>query len=313
MKQHYRVAVARQFGAPEVISIENHPVQPLAAGEVRVAVRAAGQNPVDARRRAGNFGGQVPLVFGTEFSGIVHESKDPGWAAGDEVVGWGAVGADADLVLASGDKLAAKPKELPWAVAGGLSGAGQTSLTALAALELQPGDVILVHAAAGGLGSMLVQLAMHQGLVVIGTAGTGNQEYLRQLGVLPVVYGPGLSERVAQAAGGRAIAASIDLAGSMEAGDLARELASGGAQCITLVPETWQSHGLPLVSVRASAQRFAELVRSYRDGGLQLQVNTLEFNDVVKAHRQMDAKHSRGKLVLEMSDNPYLANSGDAA
>lgn len=301
-----RIAVARQFGAPEVIQIEEHPVGALPPGAVRVAVRSVGQNPVDARRRAGTFGGSPPLLFGTEFAGVVESSNDPAWRAGDTVIGWGSAGAAADLVVTDASRIAAKPEGLDWDVAGGISGAGQTALTALNRLGLGTGDVVVVHGAAGGVGTALVQLAIARGLVVIGSAGPANQEHLAQLGALPVTYGPGLAERVSAAADGRPLAASIDLAGTAEAGDLAHAVLAAGGQAVTLVPETMASHGLELVRVQHSPAQLVELLGAVESGALVLPVTTLPFAEIVEAHRRMDAKHSRGKLVLTNTDNTFL-------
>lgn len=109
-----RVTIARRFGPPEVITIEDHPRPALGRGQVRVAVRAGGLNPVDARRRAGTFPANAPLALGSEFSGTVLESTDPRWKPGDAVVGWRAPGSDGDLVVTSGDLLAAKPDDVSW-------------------------------------------------------------------------------------------------------------------------------------------------------------------------------------------------------
>jgi enoyl reductase len=145
-----RIAVARRFGPPEVIALESHPTQPLTGRQVRVAVRTGGLNPVDAHRRAGAFGGGVPTD-----GGLLH----------------------------------AKPRELGWELAGGLSGVGQSAQTALKALSLRQGDVIVVHGGAGGVGSVLVQLAAARGIAVIVTGSAENHEYLRSLGAIPVAYG----------------------------------------------------------------------------------------------------------------------------
>lgn len=306
MRQSYRVAVARKFGPPEVIGIEEQAISVLPAGAVRVAVRAAGQNPVDARRRAGTFGGRPPLLFGTEFSGVVYESNDPLWNVGDEVIGWGSMGADADLVITDGSRLAKKHPDIDWLVAGGLSGAGQTALTVLNTLQLPEGSLLLVHGASGGVGTALVQLAVARGLEVIGVAGASNQEYLRSLGAAPVVYGPGLAQRVVEAAKGQPINASVDMAGTPEAGDVSVGVQQAGGQAVTIVPETASSHGLPLIRVQHSAAQFEELVQGYLAGRLKLEIDALAFTSVVEAHRRMDSKHSRGKLVLDFSDNPFL-------
>ncbi|UVF80052.1 NADP-dependent oxidoreductase [Gordonia mangrovi] len=306
MSQPGRVAVVRRFGPPDVISIENHASPALRPDQVRVAVRTGGLNPVDARRRSGSFGGQVPMLLGTEFAGIVVESQSQAWTPGDEVIGWGANGADADLMVTTAHQLHAKPADLGWALAGGLSGVGQSALTALNSLDLAPGDTILLHGAAGGVGTVLTQLAVRRGLSVLGTASAANQAHLRDLGATPVVYGDGLAGRVTAAAGGAQIAASIDLAGSADAGDLATQIVAAGGAAITLVPETMMSHDIPLVRVQHSSAQLAELLGAIADGTLILPVETMPFTEIVEAHRRLDAKHATGKLVLDLADNPHL-------
>ncbi|MET4159758.1 NADP-dependent oxidoreductase [Agromyces sp. PvR057] len=312
-QQTSRIAVARRFGPPETIAIEEHPVASLRRGEIRVAVRTGGLNPVDARRRSGSFGGGVPLTLGTEFAGVVVESHDPQYVVGAAVIGWGVSGADADLVTTSSDRLAHKPADLDWDLAGGLSGVGQSALTALASLRLAAGDVIVVHGAAGGVGTVLAQVATARGLRVIGTASAANQEHLRAIGATPVVYGPGLAGRITEAASGAAIAASVDLAGTREAGDLAVAVTRAGGQAITLVPETMSSHGIRLVQVRRSAAQLQELLDAVAGGTLVLPVEAMAFTRIVEAHRRLDAGHSRGKLVLDLSDNPHLPGERTAA
>lgn len=301
-----RIAIAHAFGPPDVLAVERHPSPELPSGAVRVAVRAAGLNPVDARRRSGAFGGRPPLVFGSEFTGVVMESAHPAWGRGDEVMGWSANGADADLLIADGDRMAPKPPELDWIVAGGLSGAGNTALTTLAELDLPSGALMVVHGAAGGVGTVLTQLAVARGIRVIGTASDRNAEHLRALGAVPVAYGDGVAERITAAAAGAVIDASVDLAGTREAGDFAVAAARDGARSVTLVPETMSSHGIRLVQTRPSAAGIRELADAVLSGALTLPIETLPLEDIIEAHRRMDAKHARGKLVLDLSDNPHL-------
>lgn len=305
-----RIAVAREFGGPEVIRIEPHPVPALPSGGVLVAVRTAGLNPVDARRRAGGFGGRPPLVFGTEYAGTVLASDVAEWPVGADVIGWGVPGAQADIVSADPSMLVAKPEALDWVTAGGFGGAARTAVTALDALDLQQGDTVVVHGAAGGVGTILTQLALARGLRVIGTAGEDNQERLRALGAIPVVYGPGTPERIAAAADGQPLAASIDLAGTPDAGAVAASVRGAGGQAITLVPETAASHGIPLVRSNATAAQMRDLVASVVDGGLVVPVESLPFDEIQETHRRLDSKHARGKLVLDLSDNPHLAVDG---
>ncbi|MGW0021687.1 NADP-dependent oxidoreductase [Rhodococcus sp. NPDC003382] len=304
----YRAAVVRKFGPPDVIRIENLPVgEPPAPGVVRVAVRIGGLNPVDARIRSGAFGGAVPHVPGTEFAGtVVAVGAGVGdYTVGDDVIGFGTPGVDAELVDTDPGRLVHKPAALDWAVAGGLSGVGQSAVTAIEATDARAGDVVVVHGAAGGVGTVLTQLLVADGVTVVGTAGESNQDHLRDLGATPVVYGDGLADRIREAVPGR-VTVSIDLAGTGEAGDVATAVRRSGGRAVTLVPETATSHGVPLVRVQRSPERLDRLVHAVVDGALRLPVRTVPFTDIVAAHRLLDAKHSRGKLVLDLSGNPFL-------
>ena len=307
MTETARLAVARSFGGPEAIELEDVPVAPLPSGAVRIAPRAVGLNPVETRRRAGTFGGRPPLVFGTEFSGVVTESRSHLWHVGDEVIGWGASGAAGDLVIADPDRLTTRPDSLDPLVAGGIAAVGRTAATALERVAVPEGGTIVVHGASGGVGTVLVQLATARGIRVIGTASEANQPYLRDLGAIPVVYGDGLAEHIAAAAGDTPVNASIDLAGTREAGDYAAALLASGGRAITLVPETMSSHGLPLVQVQYSRTGVEELVALASDGQLRLETEGIPFTRIADAHRRLDARHGRGKLVLDLSDNPFLA------
>lgn len=308
-----RIAVVRRFGPPEVISIEEHASPDLERGQVRVAVRTGGLNPVDARRRAGTFGGSVPMLLGTEFAGVVVDSADSNWGAGDEVIGWGANGADADLVVAHGAQLLAKPAHIDWQLAGGISGVGQSASTTLDRLALAPGELLVVHGAAGGVGTVLVQLAIAADIDVIGTASDRNHAHLRELGAIPVAYGPGLAERLTDAAAGRRVSASVDLAGTPEAGDFSASVSRAGGTGVTLVPETMMSHRLELVRTQPSPARLAALLAAVERGEVQLPVQSLPFTEIVEAHRRLGAKRATGKLVLDLSDNPHLpATAKDA-
>ncbi|WP_394159512.1 zinc-binding dehydrogenase [Galactobacter valiniphilus] len=303
-----RIAVARSFGSPDVISLENHALPHLAAGAVRAAVRAAGLNPVDARRRSGGFGGRPPLTFGSEFAGVVVESADPNTPVGAELVGWTDGGANADLIDVDPRATQPKPEGLDWLTAGGLSGAGQTALTVLDTLNLAPGAVVLIHGAAGGVGTLLTQLAVARGLVVLGTASPKNLDFVRSLGATALDYTGDLPAQITAAAG-RPIAASIDLAGSRQAGDLAVAIRQAGGAAVTLVPETMQSHGIQILSSQKTPARLRELLARAVDGSLVLPVEGVPFAELPAAHARMDAKHATGKLVLDLSDNPHLPAS----
>ena len=134
----------------------------------------------------------VPHQLGNEFAGRIDALGEgvTGWSVGDEVLGWAAMRSLADYVVADADAMAAIPPGMPFQTAGVLGASGQTALTALRELQVGQGETLIVHAAAGGAGSMSVQLARQRGAQVIGTAGAGNHDYLRSLGATPVEYGP---------------------------------------------------------------------------------------------------------------------------
>ena len=306
MSQQKRVAIAEKFGGPEEIAIQEQQVPDLPAHNIRVAVRTVGMNQYDAHRRAGGFDVREPVTFGGEFAGVIVESRARGWEVGEEVIGWGVSNAAADLVDTDGTRLVRKPTDLDWSVAGALSTVGQVALSAIRSVELGEGDIIVVHGAAGAAGTVLVQLARKRGVTVIGTASEQNHDYLRALGAIPVAHGENLAADIEKAAEGDPVKASIDLTGHREAGEYAVALAGEGGAAITLLPETHASHGVPMIHPDENGAQMLELLSSVQEGSLQLTVETLSFEDIVEAHRRLDSGEARGKLVLELSDNPYL-------
>jgi NADPH:quinone reductase-like Zn-dependent oxidoreductase len=203
-----RAVIYQTFGGPEVLELREIPEPHAGAGEVRVRVAAASLNPMDSilaavPEAAARFGITVPSGFGYDFAGVVDEVEDgaTGFAVGDRVYG-GALGrAAADFVVL------ATPTRAPtalWHTPDGISDevastipvAGMAAAAALAAIDLRSGDTVLVGGAAGGVGVFTVQLAKLAGARVIGTAGESTFGFLRQFGVEPVAYGPGLADRV---------------------------------------------------------------------------------------------------------------------
>ena len=154
---------------------------------MRIAVRAAGVNPIDWKILSGQmrqlFPVELPAGVGSDVAGVVDAvgSEVTEWAVGDEVLGRSMTGSFADYALAESDEIVRKPAGVAWEVAGSLAGAGGTAYTVLKKLGVKAGDTLLVHAAAGGVGTFAVQLAKAQGVNVVGTAGESNHEYLRSL------------------------------------------------------------------------------------------------------------------------------------
>lgn len=203
-----RAVIYETFGGPEVLELRDVPEPHAGPGEVRVRVRAAGLNAMDwilasSSEAAAQFGITVPSGFGYDFAGVVDEvgGGATGLAVGDRVHG-GALGrAVADFVVVktpteAPDALFHTPDGISDEVASTLPVAGLTAAAALAAIDPRSGDTVLVGGAAGGVGVFAVQLAKLTGATVIGTASETTFEFLRQFGVEPVTYGPGLADRV---------------------------------------------------------------------------------------------------------------------
>ena len=201
-----RVVVATAYGGPEVLAVLDVE-QPLpGAGQVLIEVQAAGTNPFDHKVYSGTMGRDpalLPMRLGAEVAGVVAalgegvgtDSTGAPLAVGDAVIGYRVVGGYASQVIAGAQNVFARPENLTAEQAAGLLLTGVTAAHLLTATRVGPGDTVLIHGAAGGVGSMATQLAVVRGARVIGTASTGRHEAIRALGGEPVSYGTGLAER----------------------------------------------------------------------------------------------------------------------
>jgi NADPH:quinone reductase-like Zn-dependent oxidoreductase len=234
-----RIVQFAEYGIPEILRVVD--AEPPVPGptQVRIAVRAAGVNPIDWKIVAGYMRELIPLELpagvGSDVAGVVDAvgSEVTEWAVGDEVLGRSTTGAFADYALAESADVVRKPAGVSWDVAGSLAGAGGTAYAVLKKLGVKAGETLLIHAAAGGVGTFAVQLAKAQGVNVIGTAGESNQEYLRSLGATPVVYGDGLAERI-RAVAPQGVDAVLDASGRGEI-PLSIELTGNPGRVLTLV------------------------------------------------------------------------------
>jgi NADPH:quinone reductase-like Zn-dependent oxidoreductase len=217
-----RAVIYEAFGGPEVLELREVPEPHAGPGEVRVRVSAAGLNPMDwgiASRpeAAAQFGIRVPAGFGSDLAGVIDEvgAGATGFAVGDRVHGAALGRAVADFVVLGTptDALWHTPEGISAEVASTLAVAGATAAAALAAIGLRPGDTALIGGAAGGVGVFAVQLAVLAGATVLGTGSQGTSAFLRQLGAEPVLYGPGLADRVRMLAPG-GVTAATDLFGT---------------------------------------------------------------------------------------------------
>ncbi|MGW4891094.1 NADP-dependent oxidoreductase [Kitasatospora sp. NPDC004240] len=298
----------RRYGGPEVVEYTDLPDPKVGPDSVLVEVRAAGVNPVDRHIREGRLDGLLdahfPLVMGWDVAGVVRAVGGgvTEFAPGDEVYGYvrkDAVehGTYAELVAAPVRTLARRPAALDWTRCGGLPLAGLTALQSLRALRLREGETVLVHAAAGGVGHLAVQLARAFGARVIGTAGERNHAYLRGLGAEPVAYGEGLAGRVRELAP-EGVAAALDLVGG-EAVEVSADLVADPARIVSVADYRVAALGGRYLWVRPDAAGLAELAELADAGRLTVTVaSTFPLAQAASAQELGAEGRTRGKIVL---------------
>jgi len=290
-----------RFGGPEVLELVDLPDPHPGPGQIRIAVRAAGINPSDWKKRNGLMDAELPQTIGYEASGIVDELGDGaiGVTVGDHVFGFSASGA-AQAELAVLSHYAPIPPSLDFAGAAALPAAVETATRALDQLDVASGSTLLVNGASGSVGSAAVQLAVARGARVIGTASPANHDYLRSLGAEPVAYGDGLVERV-HALSADGVDLALDVAGSGILSQLI-ELAGGRENVVTIADfRGAREHGVRFSSGDAgrALHALSDIGELIEGGRFSLPVaQTFPLADVAEAHRVGENSHVRGKLVL---------------
>jgi NADPH:quinone reductase-like Zn-dependent oxidoreductase len=296
-----------EYGDIEVLQVVDVPRPMPGPGEVLVEVRAAAINPGETAIRLGAFAQLWPATFpsgqGSDLAGVVVETG-PGVTAaavGDEVLGFTDNRAShAELVLVEERNLVHRPAGVPWEVAGSLYVAGTTAYATVRAVSAAPGDTVVVSGAAGGVGSLAVQLATAAGATVIGLASPGNHGWLAAHGVVPVEYGDGVADRIRTASAGR-VDALIDTFGGGYV-DLAIELGVHPDRIDTIIDrEAAQRHGAKLDGNAAAgtAEVLAELAALVDKGALEVPIaRTYPLAEVRDAYRELAHRHTRGKIVL---------------
>ncbi|NEA31950.1 NADP-dependent oxidoreductase [Streptomyces sp. SID13031] len=300
-----RAVVFEEFGGPEVLQAKDIKEPQAGPGEVRVAVKAAAVNPMDFKVRYGWFESMMPTTFpavpGAEVAGVVDEIGEgvTEFAVGDEVVGWSQGGSYAEHALVG--IVAKKPANVSWEQAVAVPIAGETAARVLRELGVKEGETVLLHGAAGGVGSVGVQLAVALGATVIGTASEANHEYLRSLGAIPVAYGEGLVDRV-KAVAPQGVDAVFDAAGK---GGLQEsiELRGGTDRIVTIADMAAGELGVAVsgaaVADDVKKNGLAEQLQLAADGKLKLAVaKTFTLEDARTAQEISEAGHNRGKLVI---------------
>ncbi|SHR59914.1 Putative oxidoreductase [Mycobacteroides abscessus subsp. bolletii] len=298
-----------QYGGIDVLQVRDVPRPVPAPDEVLVQVRAAGINPGEAKIRTGVLHDRFPATFpsgqGSDLAGVVVEAGHgvARFAPGDEVFGYTDNRAShAEFVVVPASQLVTKPEGLSWEVAGSLFVAGTTAYAAVGSVHLSPGDVVAVSAAAGGVGTIAVQLARAAGATVIGIAGPDNDEWLTAHGVIPVNYGDGLAERIKAAAPQGRVDAFLDLFGGGYVDLALNELGVDLQRIDTIIDfAAIERYGVQSVgnAEGASAQVLSELAALIVDGKLEVTVaQTFPLDAVRSAYELLERQHTRGKIVL---------------
>ncbi|MFJ5270625.1 NADP-dependent oxidoreductase [Streptomyces sp. NPDC088358] len=300
-----------RYGGPEVLEYGEVRDPKVGPDTVLVKVRAAAVNPVDWKCREGRLDSILdavfPVITGWDVSGVVVQ---PGasvteFAVGDEVIGYVredflSRGTFAEYVAAPVRTLARKPRNLPFEEAAGLPLAGLTAFQALTkVMEVKGGETVLVHAAAGGVGSMAVQLAAHLGARVIGTASEYNHDYVRSLGAEPVKYGEGLAERV-RALAPAGVDAALDTIGGQTTKTSADLLTPEGRLVSIADPEV-VSHGGLYYFVRPDTDDLTRLSELAEEGVVSVHVSqTFPLERAAEAQRLNQEGRTRGKIVVKV-------------
>ncbi len=317
-----RAMLMPEFGGPDLFEEGDVERPSPGPGQVLVRVMAAGTNPIDAKLRESgdSLGLEAPVILGADVSGVIEE-VGPGvtdLSPGDEVYytpeifGPGSNQAYAEYNVAAADIVARKPASLTHEEAAAIPLAGGTAYEVLVRrISLKVGETVLIHGGAGGVGSFAIQIARATGARVLATAGTENQQTLNQLGAdvaidytrddfvqiaLDETAGAGV-DAVFDAVGGDTVVNSIPAARPF-----ARHATILGAQgdLTPLYVNNQTLYGVLLLRERA---KLDEMTRLFERGQIKpLVEETLDLNEVGKAHEWLDSGHGRGKVVLRVAE-----------
>jgi NADPH:quinone reductase len=312
-----RAVVVTAYGGPGSLAVRDAPVPAPGPGEVTVEVRAAAVNPIDHKLASGAMGtdeSRLPLRLGFEVAGVVtavgrERAEGPAGplAVGDEVIGYPVSGGYAEALTVPATSVLPKPSTLSFEEAAGLSLTGVTAYHLLEATGVGPGDTVLVHGAAGGVGLMTTQLALLRGATVVGTASPRRHVRLRDLGVVPVAYGDGLLERVRDAAP-HGVDVALDTVGTDEAVDVSLALVRDRDRVATVAAfDRAGREGIQLLGSGPGADPGTQVRDRGRlvvaglaeEGRLRVVVaRSFALEDAAEAHRLVREGHAGGKVVL---------------
>jgi NADPH:quinone reductase-like Zn-dependent oxidoreductase len=298
-----------EYGPVAVLDVRDVPTPEAGPGQVLIRVKAAGINPGEAKIRDGALHERFPATFpsgqGSDFAGVV-ERLGPGVttvAERDEVIGWvDTRSSQAEYVVADQEDLAPRPSGLPWEVAGAIPVAGFTAWAMVRAVDVKAGDTVVVSSAAGGVGSLAVQLARRAGATVIGLAGPSNHDWLKRHDVIPVAYGDGVADRIRNAAAPGRVDAFLDAFGGDYVDIAVNDLEVRPDRIDTVANfDAVAKYGVKADgnAAGASAQTLGVLAGLIAAKELELPIaRTYPLAEVVTAYTQLAKGHIRGKIVL---------------
>ncbi|MFE6615081.1 NADP-dependent oxidoreductase [Amycolatopsis sp. NPDC057786] len=292
-----RAITITQYGEPDVLRLAEVPLPEPGRGQVRVAVKAAGVNPIDWKIRSGAMAEvrpvEFPHILGLELAGVVDAvGEGADFAVGDEVFGWSDTGTYAEYALAT--NVIRKPAGLSWAEAAALPIAGETALRVLGELEVKPGETVVLHGSSGQVGRIATQAAVTLGATVIGLAGASSLDEVKELGAVPVQYGDGWVSRVRSvapdgvdavfdAAGFGVLSESVELLGSPD-------------RLITIADPAAYAQGLKF---SASGSESPAILEDLVARDLKLKLGSgYALADAAEAHRESATGHAGGKITL---------------
>jgi NADPH:quinone reductase-like Zn-dependent oxidoreductase len=296
-----------EYGGLDVLRVVDVDRPVPGAGEVLVRVRAAGINPGEAKIRNGAMAEQFPATFpsgqGSDLAGVVDEVGEgvTGFAVGDEVIGYtNNRASQAEFVVVEAGHLVRKPAGVSWEAAGSLFVVGATAYAMVRAVSVSAGDTVVVSGAAGGVGSIAVQLARNAGATVIGLASEPNHAWLASHGVIAVSYGEGVADRIQAAADGK-VDAFLDTMGGGYV-ELALGLGVRPDRIDTIADFSAQkTYGVKVDGSAAgsSPEVLAELASLIDQGKLEVPIaNVYPLDRVQDAYRELEQGHTHGKIVL---------------
>ncbi|MEY9964305.1 NADPH:quinone reductase-like Zn-dependent oxidoreductase [Streptacidiphilus sp. MAP12-16] len=297
-----------EFGGIDVLRVDEVERPVPGDGQVLVRVKAAGINPSEAVIRTGALAHLFPSTFpsgqGSDLAGVIEEigAGVAGFSPGDEVIGFTQKRASqAELVLVEAGDLTRKPEKVSWEVAGSLYVVGVTAWGAVHAVQPKEGETVVISGAAGGVGSLAVQLARRTGATIIGLASESNHDWLKSHDVIPVAYGEGVADRI-RAAAPSGVDAFIDTFGDGYV-ELALSLGVATDRIDTIADfAAAEKYGVKTDGGTAAgpgAKVLAELAALIADGHLDVPVaNVYPLAQVRGAYTELERRHTHGKIVL---------------